>query len=105
VYGSALGPAFLVILVDAAAIETTDQLFDALIAGFAQAGAVDDESGSTSGVRGPSEYRCVGAQAGPGSVVACMWRDEDNVGIVLELPRGLRATRRLLWTVHDSILD
>ena len=104
-YGSALGPAFLVVLVDAAAIETTDQLFDALIAGFAQAGAVDDESGSTSGVRGPSEYRCVGAQAGRGSVVACMWREEDNVGIVLELPRGLRATRRLLWTVHDSILD
>ncbi|HEX5938613.1 MAG TPA: hypothetical protein VFZ75_13145 [Actinomycetota bacterium] len=34
VYGGALGPEFFVILLDAAAVETTDQLFDALLLGF-----------------------------------------------------------------------
>jgi hypothetical protein len=104
VYGSALGPQFFVILVDAAAIETTDELFDSLIVGFAQAGAEVDERGATSGERGDSDYRCVSAEAGGGTAVACMWRDDGNVGIVLEVPGSLKGTRRLLWTVHDTIV-
>lgn len=105
VYGSPLGPAFFVILVDAAAVETTDQLFDALVAGFSQAGAEVDPSAATSGRREASEYRCVEARAGTGSAVACMWRDETNVGIVLEMPGNLKSTRRLLWTVHDTVVE
>jgi hypothetical protein len=105
VYGSPLGPAFFVILVDAAAVESTDQLFDALVAGFSQAGAVVDEATGTSGRRADSDYRCIEAQAGTGTAVACMWRDDANVGIVLEMPGNLRGTRRLLWTVHDTVLD
>jgi hypothetical protein len=105
VYGSALGPQFFVILVDAAAVETTDELFDALVTGFAQAGAEVDERGATSGQRGDSDYRCVGARAGGGTAVACMWRDDGNVGIVLEVPGSLKGTRRLLWTVHDTVLS
>src|ERR671937_918711 len=97
VYGSALGPRFFVILVDAAAIETTDELFDALIAGFAQAGAEVDERGATSGTRGDSDYRCVSAKAGGGTAVACMWRNDGDVGIVLEVRGSLKGTRRLLW--------
>jgi hypothetical protein len=104
VYGSALGPEFFVILVDASAIETTDQLFDALVAGFAQAGAVVDEAGATSGTRRDSDYRCVEAKAGKGTAVACMWRNDGNVGIVLDVPGDLRITRRLLWTVHDTVV-
>jgi hypothetical protein len=104
VYGSALGPQFFVILVDAAAIETTDELFDALISGFAQAGAAVDEGRATSGERDGSDYRCVSATAGGGTAVACMWRDDDNVGIVLEVPGSLKGTRRLLWAVHDGVL-
>lgn len=104
VYGSALGPEFFVILVDAAAIETTDELFDALVTGFAQAGAEVDERGKTSGQRGESDYRCVSAEAGGSTAVACMWRDDGNVGIVLEVPGSLKGTRRLLWTVHDTVL-
>ena len=50
VYGG-LGPEFCVILVDATAVETTDQLFDALVLGFSQAGAVIDRS-PRSAVRG-----------------------------------------------------
>jgi hypothetical protein len=33
-----------------------------------------------------------------------MWRDDDNVGIVLEMPGDRRGTRRLLWTVHDTVV-
>ena len=104
VYGSAIGPRFFVILVDAAAVETTDQLFDALVSGFSQAGAVVDQDGTNSGRRGSSEFRCAGARAEAGSAVACMWRDHGNVGIVVEVPGDLRGTRRLLWTVHDTVV-
>lgn len=105
VYGSALGPEFFVILVDAAAVETTDELFDALVMGFSKAGAVVDDAGAKSGTRRGSDYRCVSATAGPQTAVACMWRDEGNVGIVLELSGDLRRTRRLLWTVHDTVVS
>jgi hypothetical protein len=104
VYGSPLAPEFFVILVDAAAVETTDQLFDALVLGFSQAGAVVDEADAKSGTRRGSDYRCVGAVAGTETAVACMWRDDDNVGIVLEMSEDLGATRRLLWTVHDTVV-
>ena len=103
VYGSPLAPEFFVILVDASAAETTDELFDALVQGFSQAGAVVDDSGAKSGTRGASDYRCVSAAADTGTAVTCMWRDDDNVGIVVELSSGLRGTRRLLWTVHDAV--
>jgi hypothetical protein len=105
VYGAALAPEFFVILVDGAALETTDQLFDALITGFSQAGAVVIEGGAKSGTRRGSDYRCVGAVAGAETAVACMWRDEDNVGIVLAPSTDVRDTRQLLWTVHDTIVS
>lgn len=105
VYGAPLAPEFFVILVDAAAVETTDQLFDALVAGFSQAGAAVDEAQAKSGTRHGSDYRCVSAVAGAETAVACMWRDDDNVGIVVETSGDLRGTRHLLWTVHDTIIS
>ncbi|HET9672137.1 MAG TPA: hypothetical protein VFQ40_04740 [Actinomycetota bacterium] len=104
VYGSGAQPRFFVILVDAAAIETTDQLFEALLAGFAQAGASVDGSRASSGERGDSDYRCVAAAAAGEHAVACMWRDADDVGIVFEAPGSMRGTRRLLWTVRDAVV-
>lgn len=104
VYGDPLAPEFFVILVDAAAAETTDQLFDALLLGFSQAGADVDAAQMKSGTRGGSDYRCASAVAGADTAVACMWRDDGNVGIVLEVSGDLRGTRRLLWTVHDSVI-
>ena len=83
VYGSPAAPAFFVILVDGSAAETTDQLFDALVLGFSQGGAVVDESDVRSGTRGDSDYRCVAATTGPQTATACMWRDDGTVGIVL----------------------
>jgi hypothetical protein len=104
VYGAPLAPEFFVILVDAAAAETTDQLFDALVLGFSQAGAVVDKTEAKSGTRRGSDYRCVSAVAGAETAVACMWRDDDNVGIVLKMSGDLRGTRQLLWAVHDTIV-
>lgn len=103
VFGTGGQPRFFVILVDAAAIETTDELFDALLAGFAEAGASVDASLATSGQRGESDYRCVTAAAAGEQAVACMWRDEDNVGIVFEAPGSQKGTRRLLWSIHDTV--
>ena len=104
VYGSPMAPEFFVILVEGSAVETTDQLFDALVMGFSQAGAAVNESDVRSGTRGGSDYRCVAATAGPQTATACMWRDDDSVGIVLELSAGARETQRLLWTVHDTVV-
>lgn len=104
VYGAPLAPEFFVILVDAAAVETTDQLFDALVLGFSQAGAEVDDAKTSSGTRRGSDYRCATAVAGADTAVACMWRDDDNVGIVLEMSGDLRSTRRLLWNVHDTVV-
>jgi hypothetical protein len=104
VYGSAIAPEFFVILVDGSAVETTDQLFDALVAGFSQAGATVDGSGVRSGTRRGSDYRCVVTTAGPQTATACMWRDEESVGIVLEPSADSGQTRRLLWTVHDTVV-
>ena len=104
VYGSPGAPEFFVILVGGSAVETTDQLFDALVLGFSQGGAVVDESDVHSGTRGGSDYRCVAATAGPQTGTACMWRDDDTVGIVLDLSAGARETQRLLWTVHDTVV-
>lgn len=104
VYGSSAGPEFFVILVDATAVETTDQLFDALVSGFSQAGATVDEAGAASGRRERSDYRCVSASADGTSAVACMWRDDGNVGIVFQAPGSLKGTRRLLWTIHDDVV-
>ncbi len=103
VYGTGVQPRFFVILVDEAAIETTDELFDALLTGFTQAGA-SVESAATSGRRGESDYRCVTARASGRQAVACMWRDADNVGIVFETSGSTRSARRLLWTIHDTIV-
>lgn len=103
VYGAPLAPEFFVILVDGAAVGTTDQLFDALM-GFSQAGAVVAEGSAKSGTRRGSDYRCVSAVAGAETAVACMWRDDDNVGIVLEASSDLRGTRQLPWTMHDTVV-
>lgn len=67
-------------------------------------GAVVAEGSAKSGTRRGSDYRCVSAVAGAETAVACMWRDDDNVGIVLEASPDLRGTRQLLWTVHDMIV-
>ena len=104
VYGTGSVPRFFVILVDGSAVETTDQLFDALVMGFSQAGAAVDDTDVESGTRRGSEYRCVDATAGPQAATACMWRDDDSVGIVFELSASVRETRRLLWTVHDTVV-
>jgi hypothetical protein len=102
-YGTGATPAFLVMLVEGRAIETTDELFDSLVQGMAQGGATVNESATDSGERNGTEYRCVPFTGGAVNAAACMWRDDGTVGIVLDLSAGIDETRELLFTVHDTI--
>lgn len=102
-YGTGATPAFLVMLVEGQAIETTDELFDSLVQGMAQGGANVDESATDSGERNGTEYRCVPFVGTPVGAAACMWREDDTVGIVVDLSAGIDDTRELLFTVHDTI--
>jgi hypothetical protein len=63
-----------------------------------------DGTEARSGTRRESDYRCVSAVAGVETTAACLWRDDGNVGIVLAMSGDLRATRRLLWRVDDTVV-
>lgn len=102
-YGTGATPAFLVMLVQGRAIESTDELFDSLVQGMAQGGATVNESATDSGERSGTEYRCVPFAGGAVNAAACMWRDDGTVGIVLDLSGGIDETRELLFTVHDTV--
>jgi len=102
-YGTGATPAFLVMLVEGRAIESTDELFDSLVQGMAQGGATVNESATDSGERNGTEYRCVPFTGAAVEAAACMWRDEGTVGIVLDLSAGIDDTRELLFTVHDTV--
>lgn len=102
-YGTGATPAFLVMLVQGRAIETTDELFDSLVQGMAQGGATVNKSATDSGERSGTEYRCVPFAGGAVNAAACMWRDDGTVGIVLDLSGGIDEMRELLFTVHDTV--
>jgi hypothetical protein len=102
-YGTGATPAFLVMLVEGRAIETTDELFDSLVQGMAQGGAIVNESATDRGERDGTEYRCVPFTGAAAAAAACMWRDDGTVGIVLDLSAGIDETRELLFTVHDTV--
>jgi len=102
-YGTGPLPQFMVIASDVTSVETTDQLFDALIAGATGAGATIDESQSWSGEREGAEYRCVAV--GEPLTGACLWREEGSFGVVMTLDRDVEATRELTFAAHDTIVD
>jgi len=103
-YGTGLSPDIVVILVDGRASETTDQLFESFTGGVVQAGARVDETRQVSGERDGTEYRCVPVEGSGLTAAACMWRDEDSVGIVLDLLHGIDAVEPVLWETHDAAL-
>jgi hypothetical protein len=100
-YGTGPLPQFMVIAADVTSVETTDQLFDALITGATGAGATVDESQAWSGNRNGVEYRCV-AVSQP-LTGACLWREDGSVGVVMTLDRDVAATRELTFSAHDQI--
>lgn len=104
-YGTGLSPDIVVILVDGSASETTDQLFESFTGGVAQAGARVDQTRQISGERDGTEYRCVPVESSGLRGAACMWRDDDNVGIVLDLLHGIDDVEPVLWETHDAALD
>ena len=102
-YGTGATPAFLVMLVEGRAIESTDELFDSLVQGMAQGGATVNESATDSGERDGTEYRCVPFTGAAVEAAACMWRDDGTVGIVIDLSANIDETRELLFTVHGTV--
>lgn len=103
-YGTADAPSMFVILVDGAAIETTDQLYESFVSGMEGSGALVDRAAIAQGERDGTEYRCVPIQ-GQLDAVACMWRDDDNVGIVLGIDETTESGVDLLFATHDAALD
>jgi hypothetical protein len=101
-YGTGTTPEFLVLLVRGNSAETTDQLFDEFVGGISQSGAAVDRSHAVSGARGSTEYRCVPVGGTGVTAAACMWREDGNVGIVLDLTNGVDGARTTLWQVHDD---
>lgn len=102
-YGTGATPSFLVMLINGRAIESTDELFDRFVAGLATGGATVDRTGTQSGARDGTDYRCVPVNALQRQAAACMWRDDETVGIVLNLDAGVDTTLDLLFIAHDAV--
>jgi hypothetical protein len=102
-YGTGSAPAFLVMLIQGRAIESTDDLFDRLVDGMASGGATVDRTATQSGERDGTQYRCVPVSTPQAQAAACMWRDDGTVGVVLDLDAGLDTTLDLLFTTHDTV--
>jgi hypothetical protein len=93
---------FLVVVVNEAALETTDQLFQSFARGFAEGGATVGADKSEGELKDAS-YRCVSA-TGPGvQVGTCMWRADRHVGIVLDLDSDLKSAEALTAQIYRAI--
>ncbi len=104
IYGNGL-PEVFVVLIDGSAIESTDELFDSMLAGMTQAGASVNESDVLSGEHEGSEYKCVGVSGDGLQASACMWRADAHVGIVMDLTRGLDEIEPILFETHDASIS
>ena len=101
-YGRGSFPETMLILVEGRSLETTDQLFDALVGGMVEAGATIDTVESVTGTHDGADYRCVPVR-GPGvDGSACIWHADDHVGIVLDLGNGANAAEGLLAEAHTA---
>lgn len=103
IYGSSASPDFVVIVVNGRSTEGADSMFNALIEGMAQAG-VNVDGAPVTGAHEGSEFRCVPVHGQAASATACMWLDDDNVGIVLDPGSGVKETEQLLWATHDEVV-
>jgi hypothetical protein len=83
-------------LVEARTIEATDDIFSQFVDGLSSGGATVEASATESGERDDVAYRCVPVVAPQIEAAACMWRDEDTVGIVFRLDAGIAETKDLL---------
>lgn len=101
VYGTA-EPDLFALVIEGSTGETTDELFDAFVDGVAASGATVDPA-STSGSRGGAEYRCVDLTAESIQGAACMWREDDTMGIVLRLYADSTVARDQLFALHDAL--
>jgi hypothetical protein len=102
-YGSGSVPTFIVLLVEGRTAEATDDIFDEFVGGMASGGATVDDTATESGQHEGLDYRCVPVVAPQIEAAACMWRDDDTVGIVFRLGAGIDETKDLLFRTYDEV--
>jgi hypothetical protein len=103
-YGSGATPTFLVLLIQGKTSEATDDIFTGFVGGIASSGATVETSATVSGQHEGVDYRCVPVAAPQVDAGACMWRDDDTVGIVFGLDGGIDATKDLLFQTYDELV-
>jgi hypothetical protein len=102
-YGTGTTPTFVVLLFEARTIEATDDIFNKFVGGMASGGATVEASATESGQREGLDYRCVPVAAPQIEAAACMWRDDDSVGIVFRLDASIDETKDLLFRTYDEL--
>jgi hypothetical protein len=102
-YGIGGVPTFVVMLIEARTNEATDDIFSQFVGGMALGGATVEESATESGQHEGIEYRCVPVSASQVEAAACMWRDDDSVGVVFRLGTGIDETKQLLYRAYDEL--
>jgi hypothetical protein len=102
-YGRSSFPESMLILVEGRALDSTDQLYDALIQGMGQAGATIDTADTVSGTHEGAAYRCVPVRGAGVDGSACIWHADDHVGIVLDLANGSGGAETLVAEAHTAV--
>jgi hypothetical protein len=102
-YGRSSFPETMLILVEGSALETTDELFDALVEGMAAAGASIDSGQAVSGTDAGADYRCIPVVGTAVDGSACIWHADDHVGIVMGLGGGGGSAEALIAEAHAAV--
>jgi hypothetical protein len=84
VYGSASGPDVFFVLANGRAEEDAGELFSDFLRGAESAGITVDEGATVTGAHGDADYRCVPMSTQGLEAAACVWREDDSVGMTLD---------------------
>ena len=100
VYGHADQPDVFVVLANGRAEESADEIFDDFLGGVESAGVSVDRAGAVTGEHAGAQYRCVPVEAQL-EAVACIWREDDSVGMTLDASPGVDLTSTL-FAAYDA---
>jgi len=84
VYGTEATPDLFFVLANGRAEEDADELFTEFLSGAESAGIAVDQSATITGTHDGADYRCVPMSAQGVQAAACMWREDDSVGMTLD---------------------
>jgi hypothetical protein len=84
VYGTEASPDLFFVLANGRAEEDADQLFSDFLSGAKSAGITVDEDATVTGTHSGADYRCVPMSTQGLEAAACVWREDDTVGMTLD---------------------